>query len=361
MIRWIAASLVLAMAFSLGGCPAAPSDADNANDNLNGGGGGNSNTNSSNGNANSSNDNQNSNNGNTNANDNANANANDNDNDNGDDGGELLLRMLSISESTSILTLHGSFGDAIGEVYVNGSPRSLAGGGWTADQIEVSIQPQDLGEVYVQVGSAATNSRWITGWDFDIRRTYQLFQQSLCPACQAQMTYRFRLRGDVSAVDDGSGNLINGGTANHGVRGATFSIDSVDGSWLSDFDGQQRVWSAEQTTPVYYIGGDAEQFVSGAGEWFSAFAGVDPGNSRAVVAVHVDTDGYRVRNLDTGESTVEHITDFGVYQNLSYPGTIVMPLSASLNVPAGSTQPDNNGSFWEWEAAPAQSPPPPGS
>lgn len=356
MVRMYAFGLAVSVLIALGGCPTPPAGNGNAQENQNSGGGGlgngNGNTNSGNGNANTTENSNSSNNGNGNGNGNG-----PDDGGGGDD--DLFLRQLAVAEDTDTLSLIGTFGSTVGDVFVNGSARALKNGGWTSGLIEVSINPQDLGEVYVQVGNQTSNSRWITGWDFSITRTLALANPNVCPTCQAKMTWRFRMRNDVQDVINGPGNVTPGAAANRGRRGATFSIDSVNGSF--EFNGEQRVFSREATSPVYYAGEAGATFTPGDGEWFAAFAGVLPAQSHAVVALQIDTDGYRVTNLSNGESFIGHISDFGVYQNLNYPGTIVMPLSPSLNIPSGSTQPDTNGSYWEWEAVPVQSPPPSGS
>lgn len=271
-------------------------------------------------------------------------------------GGKFYIQHLGIYEETEVLELYGEFGDTAGEVYVNGSARALIDD-WSPTLLKVKLNRDDLGQVYVVVGDKTSNSRWITGWDFTIRRTLAL--SSVCSSCQAKMTFTFRMRGDAQTMYDGQTPATLGATGNNGMRGATFKIDSVNGSHTFDHDGQTRVWSREETSPTHYIGPSDGQFISGDGEWFSIFASVDPGNQRAVVAVHVDTDGYRVTNLDTAESNVEHISDFGVHGNINHNNTMVMTLLPSLGILSGSKQTDIYGSMYEWEAVSVKNAPPP--
>lgn len=275
--------------------------------------------------------------------------------------GALLLRSLSLDERNDLLGLHGEFGDTEGVVYINNTARALAGKGWSNNVIEVALHPQDLGEVYVQVGGQVSNPRWITGWDFTVRRTQAARHPSVCPDCKWKATWRFRVRGDVLPVEFGDGQMTAGGTAGPGVRGATFTLDSVTGHYILENSPNAPgtgTLTKEDTSPVYFPDPTPP---TGGGEWFSAYAGIDPANARAIIAVHVDTDGMRWTNPNTGETGIDHISFFGVFSNLSHPHTLVVNLSPSLNIPAGSTPPDDLDSFFEWEAAPVQSPPPPGS
>ncbi len=350
----IAVAAVGLMLLLLTGCPPQPGGAMNENDNLNvningGGGSGSGNGNGGGGNSNASNSNS------SNANaSNANASNSNASNTNGDPmPAELTLRSLSISEQNGILALAGEFGDTPGEVFINNSARALAGNGWSASSIEVALSPQDEGEVYVQVGNQISNSRWISAWDFVVTRKQISRLQDICGDCFWTMTWRFRMRGDVAPIDFGSG-PVGGGTAGPGVTGATFSLDSVTGTF--EISGETVMLTQEPASPVYSIGGSG--FVLGGGEWFSVFAGVEPDEGRAIISVHVDTDGSRFTNIDTGETNIEHITFFGVFSNPDHINTLVVPLSPSLNIPAGNAGPDEFGSTWEWQAAPVHSPPP---
>jgi len=271
---------------------------------------------------------------------------------------EFFIQNLGILEESEVLELYGEFGSTEGEVYVNGSARALIDD-WSPTLLRVKLNREDLGQVYVVVGDKTSNSRWITGWDFTIRRTLALALPNVCSSCQAKMTFTFRMRGDAQSMYDGKTSATLAATGNNGVRGATFKIDSVSGTAVSDFDGQTRVWSREDTSPTYYVGPSDGQFISGDGEWFSVFASVDPAKQQAVVAVHVDTDGYRVTNLDTGQSTVTHISDFGVHGNINHHNTMVMTVLPSLGILGGSKQTDSYGSTYEWEAVPVTSAPPP--
>jgi len=136
------------------------------------------------------------------------------------------------------------------------------------------------------------------------------------------------------------------------VRGATFSLDDVTGMYT--ISSGTFTFAKRETAPVYFP--DPPPPLN-SGEWFSANAGVDLDKERVIIDVHVDTDGSLVTNLDTGDSFVEHINFFGVFSNPDDPHTLVVSISPSLNIPAGSTPPDEFGSTFEWEAAPVHSPP----
>ncbi len=272
--------------------------------------------------------------------------------DGGTDSGDLFLRQLTIDERAGVLTLNGSFGDTAGDVFVNDSLRALAGGGWQAGQIEVQINRQDLGEVYVQVGSQVSNTRRITGWDFVVRHTDVRRLKSVCSDCLAEMTWSFRIRGDVEPVDFGGGQVSDGGFGGSAVAGATYSLDSVTGSW--NLSGEDFTLASRDTMPAH-LNETSGSFSTGAGEWFSANAVIDPAAGEAIVNLHIDTDGTLLTNVTTGDTFVERITaGLGNSLNRTHPDTLIMSLSPSLNIPAGSQGPDSVGNTWEWDAAPVK-------
>ncbi|MFO0972523.1 MAG: hypothetical protein U1A27_03655 [Phycisphaerae bacterium] len=266
------------------------------------------------------------------------------------------LRQVIPDEQNQKLILFGDFGDRAGKVFIGGSERELTGLRWTATRVECELQSADLGEVYVRVNGHNSNPRWISAWDMVVRRKLAEITPPYCSDCFANMTWRYRLRFDTLPVrDEIEKPARSGGHYSNGRRGATFTMNSIDGTGM--IGGHPVELSQIERHPAYFP--DPTPALGG-GEWFSITGVLNSQSRTLVVNVHVDTDAERRFYPDSGDSQVTHISVHGSSLYVDHPFNLNIQLDNDWNIPPGGFNTDAYGSRYEWEGASILSAPPAG-
>ncbi len=276
----------------------------------------------------------------------------------GSPGGQIRpgIEAVAVDEINDRLILSGDFGDMPGKVFVGGSERSLSGPGWSPTLIYCTLQRGDVGEVYVEVDGRRSNQRWISAWDMTVKCSRHPFTPKVCSDCEWDMTWRYRLRADVSPVRyEIEKNVTEGGQQTMGRRGATFSFDAVTGhGWTTDATPREFTLSPNAVSPTY-----APDSTDGLDEYFSAGAWILPESHKLIVNHVAETWGSIINFVAPPPySVVQRAGIYGSYWYKNHPFNITIPLDGNLNISSGSQSIDSNGSHYDWQAAAIISKPP---